>query len=98
MPFYNRGCPKKLPPTKIKTAGCPFFRIPGGVFYNHEYFPILLDGGIMQVYAKTDEEIQPNQVYHMSGNQISVSTLDLNLPFPENRSQLDKIAADHFGQ
>lgn len=52
----------------------------------------------MLLYAKTDEEIQPNQVYHMSGNQISVSTLDLNLPFPEIRSQLDKIAADHFGQ
>ncbi|RHK48972.1 5-methylcytosine-specific restriction endonuclease system specificity protein McrC [Lachnospira eligens] len=35
----------------------------------------------MLLYAKTDEDIQPNNVYQMSGNQISVKTLDLNLPF-----------------
>lgn len=51
----------------------------------------------MLLYAKTDEEIQPNSVFQMHGNQISVKTLDLNLPFPEIRAQLDSIVEVHFG-
>lgn len=51
----------------------------------------------MLLYAKTEEEIQPDNVYHMSGNQISVKTLDLNLPFKEITAQLDAIAVSHFG-
>lgn len=35
----------------------------------------------MLLYAKTDEEIYPDNKYQMSGNQITVRTLDLNLPF-----------------
>lgn len=35
----------------------------------------------MLLYAKTDEEIQPDNVYQMHGNQITVRTLDLNKPF-----------------
>ena len=31
----------------------------------------------MLLYAKTDEMIQPGNTYQMSGNQISVKTLDL---------------------
>jgi len=50
----------------------------------------------MLLYAKTDEEIQPDGVYQMSGNQVSVRTLDLNLPFDEIRTQLDGIAEAHF--
>ena len=44
----------------------------------------------MLLYAKTDEEIYPNNVYQMSGNQIAVRTLDLNLPFDEIASQLNE--------
>ena len=33
------------------------------------------------LYAQTDEEIQPNNTYMMSGNRISVKTLDLNCEF-----------------
>ena len=51
----------------------------------------------MLLYAKTDEEIQPDEVYQMSGNQISVKTLDLNQPFNEIARQLDAIAIAHFG-
>ncbi|WP_336433283.1 hypothetical protein [Eubacterium pyruvativorans] len=36
----------------------------------------------MLLYAKTDEDLVPDNVYHMSGNQISVKTLDLNQEFP----------------
>lgn len=50
----------------------------------------------MLLYAKTDEEIYPNNVYQMSGNQISVRTLDLNLPFSEIAEQLNTIAKTHF--
>lgn len=50
----------------------------------------------MLLYAKTDEQIQPEQVYHMSGNKISVRTLDLNCDFAEIAQQLNAIIAEHF--
>lgn len=50
----------------------------------------------MLLYAKTDEDIQPDGTYQMSGNQISVKTLDLNQPFDVIRAQLDAIAEEHF--
>lgn len=46
----------------------------------------------MLLYAKTDEEVVPNNRYRMSGNSIEVRTLDLNVPFADIRSQLDVIA------
>ena len=50
----------------------------------------------MLLYAQTDENVQPNHVYQMSGNQISVRTLNLNLPFEEIKTQLDGIVETHF--
>ena len=50
----------------------------------------------MLLYAKTEEEVQPNHVYQMHGNQISVRTLDLNLPFVDIAGQLNQIAESHF--
>ena len=50
----------------------------------------------MLLYAKTDEEIYPNNVYQMSGNQITVRTLDLKLPFDEIAGQLNTIAKTQF--
>lgn len=50
----------------------------------------------MLLYAATDEDVQPDCVYHMSGNKISVRTLDLDRPFNEIRAQLDGIAREHF--
>ena len=50
----------------------------------------------MLLYAKTDEEISPNRDYSMSGNKISVRTLDLNQDFSAIRIQLDRIVIDHF--
>ena len=37
----------------------------------------------MLLYAATDETIQPNSSYKMSGNKISVTTLDLNRDFSQ---------------
>lgn len=48
------------------------------------------------LYATTDEAIQPNNSYRMSGNKISVKTLDLNRPFSEIAAQLNSIVKDHF--
>ena len=50
----------------------------------------------MLLYAKTDELIQPDHVYHMSGNKISVKTLDLNCSFENICEQLDSIVIHHF--
>ena len=50
----------------------------------------------MLLYARTDEAVQPNNSYHMSGNRISVKTLDLNCEFSEIAMQLDKIAVECF--
>lgn len=50
----------------------------------------------MLLYAKTDEAIQPDHTYQMSGNRISVKTLDLNCPFDEIKNQLNTIVSDHF--
>lgn len=51
----------------------------------------------MLLYAKTDEAVLPNNTYMMSGNKISVKTLDLNCDFSEIANQLNRIVEMHFG-
>ena len=48
------------------------------------------------LYAKTDEDITPDCVFNMGGNQIGAKTLDLNKDFPLIAAQLDKLAEDFF--
>ena len=50
----------------------------------------------MLLYAATDEAIQPDNSYQMSGNKISVKTLDLNRDFSEIAAQLNAIVAEYF--
>jgi len=50
----------------------------------------------MLLYAKTDEELLPNNTYSMSGNKIMVKTLDLDCDFSVVRRQLDDIADSYF--
>ena len=47
----------------------------------------------MLLYAKTDELIQPNSTYQMSGNTIFIKTLDLNVSFENIRNELEDIAS-----
>ncbi len=47
----------------------------------------------MLLYARTDDVTQPENDYQMSGNQISVKTLDLHCDFAVIAAQLDAIAA-----
>lgn len=46
----------------------------------------------MLLYARTDEEVQPDNEYMMSGNKISVKTFDLSCDFSEISAQLNAIA------
>lgn len=48
------------------------------------------------LYAKTDEAITLDNDFQMSGNRISVKTLDLNFPFIEIAKQLDALADQFF--
>ena len=50
----------------------------------------------MLLYAKTDEEVLPNNEYMMSGNRIAVMTLDLNQDFNQIKNQLDAIAEKYL--
>ena len=45
----------------------------------------------MILYAQTDEELFPCSEYRMSGNRISVRTLNLNQDFSEIKKQLNQI-------
>jgi 5-methylcytosine-specific restriction enzyme subunit McrC len=49
------------------------------------------------LYAKTDEEITPDNDYMMNGNKISVKTLDLDKPFVEIERQLNRLMNYFFG-
>lgn len=51
----------------------------------------------MLLYAKTTDDIQPNSTYKMSGNLISVNTLDLNQPFNNIKDELNKIYIKFLG-
>lgn len=50
----------------------------------------------MLLYAQTDESVQPDSTYKMSGNSISVKSLDLNREFSEIAKQLNDIANGFF--
>ena len=69
--------------TYVKNKGAELANVP------HEVSGMLL-------YARTDEAVQPNNSYQMSGNKISVRTLDLNREFSEIAAQLNAIADEHF--
>lgn len=48
------------------------------------------------LYAKTDEQIVPDNSYKMSGNRISAKTLDLDCDFGKIKRQLDNIVLEYF--
>jgi len=49
------------------------------------------------LYAKTEEELYPDNDYSMSGNRIGVHTLNLNKQFSDIRKQLDAVLDQYFG-
>ena len=51
----------------------------------------------MLLYARTTEKIEPRLSVSIGGNQISVSSLDLNRPFVEIAGTLDRIVYECFG-
>ena len=51
----------------------------------------------MLLYARTEEDVYPEQEYRMSGNRIEVRTLDLDGDFSMIKAQLDGIVKKYFG-
>lgn len=51
----------------------------------------------MLLYAKTDEDIYPENEYRMCGNRIEVRALNLDGDFALIREQLDGIAEKYLG-
>ncbi len=51
----------------------------------------------MLLYAKTDQNIQPDCEFSVEGNKIIVRTLDLNRKFSEIAFQLNSIADEYLG-
>ena len=49
-----------------------------------------------QLVKSTEEAIQPDNNYNMSGNSISVKTLDLSQDFSKITEQLKSIVAEYF--
>lgn len=81
-------------PTEIKWSSIRFQRNNQTYRMLVNICQLIIEG--MLLYAKTEEEIQPDNVYQMHGSQISVKTLDLNLPFVEIAAQMDGIVESHF--
>ena len=52
----------------------------------------------MLLYARTNEEIQPDNTYMMSGNRIGVKTLDLGCVFSGIACQLNEVENDFIAQ
>lgn len=50
------------------------------------------------LYAKTEEDITPDCMFNIGGNQIGAKTLDLNKEFKIIASQLNSIAEQYFGK
>ncbi len=51
----------------------------------------------MLLYAKTEEEIQPDGIFNLyDNNQVVVKTLDLNQPFGNIAHKLDSIVGEYF--
>lgn len=48
------------------------------------------------LYAKTDEDIVPDNDYIIGGNRISVKTLDLNTDFSNISKQLNAIVENFY--
>ena len=50
----------------------------------------------MLLYAKTDEDVYPENEYSMSGNKVEVRTLDLDVDFEMLKMQLNSIVEKYF--
>lgn len=70
------------------------------IFTYVKNFDVLKSGNVsgMLLYAKTEEDVTPDCDYMMSGNKISVKTLDLNTPFSDISAQLDEITNSYFDE
>ena len=57
---------------------------------------IFMTGCLILLYAKTQEDVVPNQEFELLGNYYSLKTLDLNQDFEAIKNSLDNIALNYF--
>ena len=62
---------------------------------NKDKYKTGLVGGAL-LYAKTNDEVFPNNDYVIGGNKIAVKTLDLNKEFVNIKAQLDELVKVFF--
>ena len=89
--YYSHNMQMKAPYTARTIHSANLYQI----FAYVKNWPAAPDESVagMLLYAGTDNEIQPNDDYQISGNTISVKTLDLDCDFAHIAEQLDAIAA-----
>lgn len=89
--FYSHNMQMKAPYTTQTLHSANLYQIFTYV-KNWSAAPSEMVSGML-LYARTDDAIQPDNDYQMSGNKISVKTLDLNADFSTIAAALDAIAA-----
>ncbi|AXV41148.1 MULTISPECIES: 5-methylcytosine-specific restriction endonuclease system specificity protein McrC [Staphylococcus] len=95
--FYKKSLQNYYDTYKIHSANLYqiFTYVKNHAFYIREK-EINTNVSGMLLYAKTDEEKTPENKFQMSGNLISVKSLDLNCEFSQIKKQLNQIIMEHF--
>ena len=88
--YYSHNMQVKMPYITRTIHSANLYQI----FAYVKNWPTTLNESVagMLLYAGTDDEVQPDNDYQISGNTISVKTLDLNCDFSLIAAQLDAIA------
>ena len=90
--FYSHNMQMKAPYTAQTIISGNLYQIFTYV-KNWDAAPFETVSGML-LYAGTDDFLQPDNDYQMSGNKISVKTLDLNCDFSVIAAKLDAIAEE----
>lgn len=87
--YYSHNMQAKMPYMARTIHSANLYQI----FAYVKNWPAVPDENVsgLLLYAGTDDDIQPNNDYQMSGNSISVKTLDLDCDFFLIAAQLDAI-------
>ena len=82
------------PTTQVTGTNFESGKFTGGNYYPRTKFSS--SSGNMYPFGTSAISARTDGMYQMSGNQISVKTLDLNCSFAQIAVQLDRIAVDQF--
>lgn len=88
--YYSKNMQKSAHSEKLTFISSHLYQLFTYVKNMDEYNTGNVSGVLL--YANTDEELMPNNDYSMSGNRISIKTLDLNGEWEDIKYQLKCIA------